>query len=54
MNDKMETTSAPIYEKIYNGYKQLSKNNNWIVVDGTKTVEEIAEEIFNIVKSRIK
>ena len=54
MSDKMETTSALIYEKIYNGYKQLSKNNNWIVVDGTKTVEEIAEEIFNIVKSRIK
>lgn len=54
MNDKMEKTSAPIYEKIYNGYKQLSKNNNWFVVDGTKTVEEIAEEIFNIVKSRIK
>ena len=54
ISDKMEKSSADVYEKIYNGYKQLSKNNNWVVVDGTKTVEEIAEEIFNIVKSRIK
>ena len=50
----MEKSSADVYQKIYNGYKQLSKNNNWVIVDGTKTVEEIAEEIFNIVKSRIK
>ena len=29
------------------------KNNNWFTVDGTKTEEEISEEILNIVKNRI-
>lgn len=53
-HDKMENSVMHVYEKIYNGYKQLSKNNNWIVIDGTKPVEEISEEIFNIIKSKIK
>lgn len=52
--DKMENSVMHVYEKIYNGYKQLSKNNNWIVIDGTKPVEEISEKIFNIIKSKIK
>lgn len=53
-HDKMENSVMHVYEKIYNGYKQLSKNNNWIVIDGTKPVEEISEKIFNIIKSKIK
>lgn len=52
--DKMEQSSMDVYEKIYNGYKQLSKNNDWVVVDGTKAVEDVAEEILDIVKKKIK
>ena len=39
--------------KIYDGYKQLSKNINWVIVDGTKSVDEISEEIMNIVESKL-
>lgn len=53
-HDKMEESVMYVYEKIYNGYKELSKNNNWIVIDGTRKIEEISEEIFNIIKSKIK
>ena len=53
-HDKMENSVMHVYEKIYNGYKQLSKNNNWVAIDGTKPVEEISEKIFNIIKSKIK
>jgi dTMP kinase len=53
-HDKMENSVMHVYEKIYNGYKQLSKNNNWVVIDGTKPIEEISENIFNIIKSKIR
>lgn len=53
-HDKMEESVMYVYEKIYNGYKELSKNNNWIIIDGTRKIEEISEEIFNIIKSKIK
>lgn len=53
-HDKMEESVMSVYEKIYNGYQQLSKNNNWIIIDGTKQIEEISEEIFSIIKSKIK
>lgn len=52
-HDKMEESSLNVYKDIYEGYKQLSKNNNWFTVDGTKTEEEISEEILNIVKNRM-
>ena len=51
--DKMEESVMNVYEKIYNGYKQLSKNNNWIVVDGMKSKDEISEEIFDIIKRKM-
>ena len=53
IKDKMEEASIPVYEKIYDGYKQLSKNINWVIVDGTKSVDEISEEIMNIVESKL-
>ena len=53
LEDEMEKSAIPVYEKIYNGYKQLSKNLNWITVDGTRDIEEISDKIFNIIKSRL-
>lgn len=53
IEDEMEKASIPVYEEIYNGYKQLSKNLNWITVDGTQDIEEISNKIFNIIKSRL-
>lgn len=54
MYDEMEKSIMDVYEKIYNGYKQLSKNNNWITVDGTKNIEDISNDIFNIIKGKLK
>ena len=51
--DKMEESVMDVYEKIYDGYKQLSKNNNWIVIDGTKNIEEVSEDIYNAIKGKI-
>lgn len=53
IEDEMEKSSIPVYEKIYNGYKQLSKNLNWITVDGTQDIEEISNKIFNIIKIKL-
>ena len=53
IEDEMEKSAIPVYEKIYNGYKQLSKNSNWITIDGTQNIEEISDKIFNIIKSRL-
>ena len=51
--DKMEESVMDVYEKIYDGYKQLSKNNNWIVIDGMKNIEEISKDIYNAIKGKI-
>ena len=53
IEDELEKSVLPLYEKIYNGYKQLAKNSNWITVDGTKSVDEISIEVFNILKQRL-
>lgn len=53
LEDEMEKSAIPVYEKIYNGYKQLSKNLNWITIDGTQDIEEISDKIFNIINSRL-
>ena len=53
IEDEMEKSAIPVYEKIYNGYKQLSKNLNWITVDGTQDIEEISNKIFNIIKTKL-
>ena len=53
IEDEMEKSAIPVYEKIYNGYKQLSKNLNWITVDGTQDIEEISNKIFNIIKIKL-
>ena len=51
--DEMEKSSLSVYKEIYHGYKQLSKNLNWVTVDGTKSVDEIANDIFEIVKKKL-
>lgn len=53
IEDEMEKSAIPVYEKIYNGYKQLSKNLNWITIDGTQDIEEISNKIFNIIKAKL-
>ena len=53
IEDEMEKSAIPVYEKIYNGYKQLSKNLNWITIDGTQDTEEISNKIFNIIKTKL-
>lgn len=53
IEDEMEKSAIPVYEKIYNGYKQLSKNLNWITIDGTQDIEEISNKIFNIIKTKL-
>ena len=53
IEDEMEKSAIPVYEKIYNGYKQLSKNLNWITIDGTQDIEEISDKIFNIIKTKL-
>ena len=51
--DRMEESVMDVYEKIYDGYKQLSKNNNWIVIDGMKNIEEVSKDIYNAIKGKI-
>lgn len=53
IEDEMEKSAIPVYEKIYKGYKQLSKNLNWITIDGTQGIEEISNKIFNIIKAKL-
>ena len=45
--DRMEQQEAEFHQKVYEGYKALSKiyNKRFIVVDASGSVEEVAEEI---------
>ena len=43
-----------ILKKVREIYLQLSKNQNWFVIDGTKSIEENSKQILEIVRSKLK
>jgi dTMP kinase len=54
--DRMERSGLAFYERVREGYLHIAKAEpqRFIVIDGTKAVHNIAEEIWNIVTSRMK
>lgn len=54
--DRLDLQQKDFYERVYNGYKKLAKKNRgrYFVVDGYKSIEEVAEMIWEKVKEIIK
>lgn len=53
--DRLETAGKDFFERVYNGYQEIIKDNSRIVViDASQTVEEIAKDIITVLEMRIK
>lgn len=54
--DRIEQKKISYYKKVNNGYLQIAKNNKgrFVVIDGTRTIQEIHTEIISVLKSKVK
>lgn len=54
--DRIEQKKISYYKKVTNGYLQIAKNNKgrFVVIDGTRTIQEIHTEIISVLKSKVK
>jgi dTMP kinase len=53
--DRIELSENDFYNRVRNGYLEMCKTDNrFIVVDGTKTIEEIHLQIMNIITNLVK
>ena len=52
--DRMEQEPAEFYERVREAYRQLAKRepNRVVLIDGSRTADEIESEIWNILASR--
>lgn len=53
-NDRLEQAGMAFHKRVYEGYKQLAKENpdRFVCVDGNMTPQEIFEEIVRVLKTR--
>ncbi len=54
--DRLDLQQSEFYERVYQGYKSLAEKykERYVVVDGTKSIEVVAGEIWREIKSKIK
>jgi len=54
-SDRMESAGAAFYERVREGYRILSAANpkRWCVVDGRGSVQEIHQQVWQFVQSRL-
>lgn len=53
--DRMESSGMEFYEKVRNGYLEISREEpeRFVVIDGTKSVETIHLEIWKLISSKL-
>jgi len=53
--DRLDLESRNFHEKVRQGYLTLAKENpkRWVVVDASRTIETIAEDVWSIVRKRV-
>ena len=51
--DRMEKNSNIFFHNVYNGYKEISKNNSdrYLIVDAKQNKDKIHEHIWNKIQS---
>ena len=54
--DRIEQKKISYYKKVIQGYLQIAKinKNRFVVIDGTKTIQEIHSEVISVIKSKVK
>lgn len=53
--DRMESAGRAFYERVREGYRELActEATRFVVLDGTRSVEEIARDVWNIVEQKL-
>lgn len=53
VTDRLENESNSYHNKVYNGYQEILKRNkdNLIIIDASKSIEEVTEQTINKLKS---
>lgn len=53
--DRLDQEKVSFHERVYRGYKELSKEykDRYLRIDGEKSIEEVQEETYRILKSKL-
>jgi dTMP kinase len=53
--DRLERLDAAFHQRVADGYRSLARSdpNGWAVVDGTRTIAEVANEVTEVVTHRL-
>ncbi len=52
--DRLDLEDISFHQKVYDGYKELAKQERFITIDATASVEEIVCEVFEILLNETK
>lgn len=55
VKDRLDKEKAEFYEKVYQGYLALAKKfeNRYVVIDATKSVPDVANDIWTAIKEKL-
>ena len=53
--DRMEAETADFHRRVLDGYRTLAEQHSdqWVVIDGTRSVEEVAEAVYAAVREKL-
>ncbi len=51
--DRLDLEAMEFHEDVYNAYLELAKQDRFVVVDATRAVEEIVDEVYNIIYNEL-
>ena len=55
--DRLDMETKDFHQKVRNAYLEVAKKNDhhrWAVIDASKSIDKIAENIWNIVEKKLK
>ncbi|MCY3633892.1 MAG: dTMP kinase [bacterium] len=54
-SDRIEAEDADFHRRVLEGYRTLAEENpdQWVVIDGNRSVEEVAEAVYTAVQERL-
>lgn len=54
-NDRLDLQQHDFYARVHDGYLALAKKdpNRYVVIDAAKSIEEVAAQIWNVVKTKL-
>ncbi|MFV0498997.1 MAG: dTMP kinase [Bacilli bacterium] len=51
--NRLDLEKIEFHQKVYDSYMILAKKNNYVMVDATKTIEEVVQNVYDIIEKEM-